>query len=150
MKNSHARGALRVALVALLTVTPWMAASANDAPAKDAERTRINLRIQPNFVLVGHSVQTRVLVEPSDSNRLLIVRIDSPSYYSSTERQLDGEAGPRTHLLHWHELPAGEYQVEVVVKDNRGRTTQTQGTFTVLGPEQQMQQGMTGAAPRRR
>jgi hypothetical protein len=134
MTRKLATGTVRVALGTILVLTPWLAASANEGP--DATQTSVDLRILPAFTLQGRSVQTRVIVEPAASNRLLVVRIDSQSYYSSTERQLDGEAGPRTHFLNWHELPAGEYQVEAVVKDSRGQRTQAQGTFRVLGPDQ--------------
>jgi hypothetical protein len=137
MKTAYlAAGACRVALVGLFVLASCVAASAGDKEAGEPERTRVNLQIRPSFALQGHSVQARVLVEPASSNRLLIVRVDSLAYYASTERQLQGQDGPRTHVLSWHELPAGEYVVEAVVKNTRGEAVQAQGRFTILGPEQ--------------
>jgi hypothetical protein len=122
---------LPVLLATMLILTPSSATIANEKSERSA--ASVDLRILPLTLFEGHSVQTRIIVEPASANRLLVVRIDSEAYYSSTERQLDGEAGPRSHFVNWHELPAGEYRVEAVVKDSRGQRAQTIGNFTVLG-----------------
>jgi hypothetical protein len=55
-------------------------------------------------------------------------------HYTSTERQLDGNAGARTHEFAFRQLPEGNYSVRVSVERARGTATGAETAFTVRGP----------------
>ena len=79
------------------------------------------------------SVVVRVL--PDAGNRRLQLSVDAPTFYASTERQLDGVDGARAHTFNLHELPAGDYQIVAVLEGSTGVRTRLTRNFKVMGED---------------
>ena len=62
----------------------------------------------------------RSRVTPDAGNRRLQLSIDAPTFYASTERQLDGIEGARAHTFAVKELPAGDYQIVATLEGSSG------------------------------
>ena len=59
----------------------------------------------------GADLRVVVRVTPDAGNRRLQLSIDAPTFYASTERQIDGLEGARAHTFSVQQLPAGDYQI---------------------------------------
>jgi len=100
---------------------------------RDSGRATITIDLKPTAILEGHNLRATVKVQPDSDNRLLAVRIDAPTFYASTERELMGASSPRTYTFRWEKLPAGLYRVEAIVTDADGRLTRAFRDFQVHG-----------------
>lgn len=113
-------------------------AQSREAP-KAAERTAvrnasdISIDLKPTAILEGHDLRATIKVQPRSANRLLAVRIDAPTFYASTERELMGDRSQRTFTFSWEKLPAGLYRVEALVVDAAGAVTRAHRDFQVHG-----------------
>lgn len=127
----HRRSRITSALVTLLTLAlaPVM------ANAQDGDKTppKITIDLKPTAILQGHDLRATIRVAPESGNRLLAVRIDAPTFYAATERELIGEYAQRTHTFNWQKLPAGEYLIEALVTGANGKLTRVHRQFTVHG-----------------
>lgn len=104
------------------------------ATAAAGDRDRITVRLLPSTVVEHQDVKAMVMVEAQADNRRLVVALDGPAFYSSTQRTLNGTAGPRAHEFFFRSLPAGTYHLRISVEDARGRTTSVARDFEVHGP----------------
>src|SRR5690606_17786406 len=102
--------------------------------AKRSDTPPITIDLKPTAILEGHDLRATIKVQPRAVNRLLAVRIEAPTFYASTERELMGEASQRTFTFKWDKLPAGWYRVEALVTDASGDVTRIHRDFQVHGP----------------
>lgn len=103
-----------VAVVLLLISTPAA-----------ADRAIARIRVTPATSLEPANVLLQVTVERHADNRLLMVSVDSGTYYWSSERQLDGQSGPYLSVFNCRELPAGEYEVQASIVGSDGKVRAT-------------------------
>jgi hypothetical protein len=90
-----------------------------------ADREIARIRVTPATSLEPANVLLQVMVERHADNRLLMVSVDSGTYYWSSERQLDGESGPYLSVFNCRELPAGEYEVQASIVGSNGKIRAT-------------------------
>jgi hypothetical protein len=93
------------------------------AVALDASQP-VRVRVTPQIGMAPADVIVYVTVERSPDNRLLRVSAESDGFYRSSEVPLEGEGSARISILHFRELPAGEYDVTA---DVIGPTGQRRG-----------------------
>ncbi len=144
-------GALVAGLSPLFAQTPPRAP--DERPVKrPASETPITIDLKPTAILEGHDLRATVKVLPRAVNRLLAVRIEAPTFYASTERELMGDSSQRTFTFKWEKLPAGWYRVEAVVTDAAGEVTRIHRDFQVYGGslDSQMIEGPTTSGRRGR
>jgi hypothetical protein len=97
--------ALTLALVlALGTVSP-----------ATAKPRLLTLKVSPAVGNAPLSITVLAIVELAPENRVLEVALISEAFYTSDQRPIDGEAGPRSRLFQFRDLPAGEYRVQARV-----------------------------------
>ena len=72
---------------------------------------QVRVRVSPQFSMAPADVIVYVTVERSAENRLLRVSAESDDFFRSSEVPLEGEGSARISILHFRELPAGEYDV---------------------------------------
>ena len=94
-----------------------------------------SVTISPVVAFAGADMKVVVRVQPEAGNRRLQLSVDAPTFYASTERQLDGVDGARAHTFNLHELPAGEYQIVAVLEGNDGVRSRITRTFRVMGED---------------
>ncbi|HEX7088268.1 MAG TPA: hypothetical protein VF198_18060 [Vicinamibacterales bacterium] len=104
----------------------------------------ITVRLLPATVMEHNDVKAMVTVEERAENRRLVVSLDGPEFYSSTQRTLDGKKGPRSHEFFFRALPAGVYELRVTVEDDRGHTASVARNFQVHGMSQEEEVVPTG------
>jgi hypothetical protein len=63
----------------------------------------------------------RVMVESSDDNRILQVVAESPTFYRSSEVQIDGANATPLKVFQFRGLPTGRYEVTGVLIGAQGR-----------------------------
>jgi hypothetical protein len=93
----------------------------------------ISITVRPAVATYHGSAQLKVLVARDDKNRSLVWELDGPSYYRSSELQLNGAASPRSFLFMMRELPAGEFEVRATVKRSDRTASTDRSTIRVLG-----------------
>lgn len=98
----------------------------------DAGAAAITLDVTPAILLQHQDIRAVVRVRPDAANRMLAIELDG-EYYSSTERNLDGDRAARTYEFYFHRLPAGDYVLHASVEDVNGRVRRIERHITVMG-----------------
>jgi hypothetical protein len=90
------------------------------AVALDASQP-VRVRVSPQIAMAPADVIVYVTVERSAENRLLRVSAESENFFRSSEVPLEGEGSARISILHFRELPPGEYDVTADVSGPTGQ-----------------------------
>lgn len=93
-----------------------LAASVTYVATADA----VSVSVSPPVAYEPAQIIVRVTVEPNPDNRALEVITESMDFFRKSHRQLDGDQASRTSLFEYRGLPAGDYNVRVVVTDQEG------------------------------
>ena len=104
-----------------------------DAAMMHASNSAVTARVTPPFSFSPSQVRALVQVPRHPDNRRLRIRIDSGSYYRSSDIQLDGDAAPKSHLLVWKSLPPGNYCFEAILSGSIAPRAYLRREFVVLG-----------------
>jgi hypothetical protein len=80
----------------------------------------VSVSVSPTVSREPARITVRVSIEPNPDNRALEVIAESPSFFRRSYVQLDGDRAARTRVFQYHDLPAGDYAVRVVVLDADG------------------------------
>ena len=137
-----------------LAQAPASAAPAEPVPAiqeRPDSKLIQSVTFSPVVAFAGADLRVVVRVTPDAGNRRLQLSIDAPTFYASTERQLDGVEGARAHTFSVKELPAGDYQIVATLEGSSGVRSRVTRSFKVMGEdESQLQQQETRPTQRRR
>ena len=125
-------------LLVLLGLTACMSAGAlaqEPVPARDLPASKLiqSVSVSPVVAFAGADLRVVVRVQPDAGNRRLQLSVDAPTFYASTERQLDGVDGARAHTFNLHELPAGDYEITAVLEGSEGIRSKITRQFKVMG-----------------
>ena len=102
-------------------------------PAPPMSRLIQSVSISPLVAFAGADLRVVVRVLPDSGNRRLQLSVDAPTFYASTERQLDGVDGARAHTFNLQELPAGDYEITAVLEGADGVRSRITRQFKVMG-----------------
>jgi hypothetical protein len=86
---------------------------------------RLALRVSPAVALAPAFVTVRIPIEPSDTNRMLNVEVDSSTYHRSSGIPLNGRNTPRVTVFEVKDLPTGLYEVRAVLVGSNGPIAHT-------------------------
>jgi hypothetical protein len=81
---------------------------------------RLRARIWPAVASAPAAVRVEVLIEPAEDNRALEIVADSGDYYRSSTIALEGARSARFHAVLYRGIPAGVYEIRVVLVDAAG------------------------------
>lgn len=115
----------------LLTLAVTMTALIFGSASSGATE-KISLRVTPNVSSAPSTVMVKAVVARSAANRSLHIEADSGAFFRSSEIQLDGDKAPMVTEIRLNSLPAGEYTVVAVLRDNMGTETVVRRTAIVL------------------
>jgi hypothetical protein len=101
----------RAVLMALVLSPTWLQASGSD----------LNVRVSPQRGLAPADIAVTVTLAANDDNRLLEVVVESALFFEATAIDLDGGREPCVRDVRFRHLPAGDYEVKVLVTDAGGR-----------------------------
>ena len=82
--------------------------------------TPLKVTLSPRVSTAPARLVVEAFVEPNAENRALRVEADSGNYFRSSEEALDGENAKPTHPVVFADLPAGSYEVTVVLQGTKG------------------------------
>ncbi len=82
--------------------------------------SKLTLQIRPTIALEPATVLVRTRVEADRLNRSMEVTADSEEYYRSSVVDMDGENAPTTDSFTFKNMPAGTYEIRVIVRDSAG------------------------------
>jgi hypothetical protein len=99
-----------------------------------------SVTFSPIVAFAGADLRVIVRVQPDAGNRRLQLSVDAPTFYASTERQLDGMEGARAHTFNVRELPAGDYQIVATLEGSDGVRSRVTRSFKVMGEDDITQQ----------
>ena len=85
------------------------------ASAVAGAKEPVSIRVSPAVSMAPATLVIRTSMEPHAENRSMEVVADSPAFYRSSTIPLEGDRAPRTTMLEFRSLPAGEYQVTATV-----------------------------------
>ena len=94
-----------------------------------------SVTFSPVVAFAGTDLRVIVRVTPDAGNRRLQLSIDAPTFYASTERQIDGLEGARAHTFSVHQLPAGDYQIIATLEGSGGVRSRVTRSFKVMGED---------------
>jgi hypothetical protein len=109
-------------------------ATTRTAKQADPVDKDIQLTLTSRYSFAPASVRSLVRIAPHPDNRTLRVAVDSPSYFRSSDVELDGERAALNHFFSWRSLPPGNYEVIVTVLGPDGPRAESRLPFEVLGP----------------
>lgn len=96
-----------------------LAAAVSGVMARNAAEP-LEVSVRPAVTPAPGAVRVVVTVEPHPDNRALVIEADSPAFFRSSLRQLEGEADARTHTLLLTSLPAGVYTITARLRGANG------------------------------
>jgi hypothetical protein len=150
-------GFLLVVPPSSLAQAPAAAPAAPPAEAAPAVRETPDSKLiqsvtfSPVVAFAGADLRVVVRVTPDAGNRRLQLSVDAPTFYASTERQLDGVEGARAHTFSVKELPAGDYQIVATLEGSSGVRSRVTRSFKVMGEDEtQLQETRPTTQQRRR
>jgi hypothetical protein len=85
-----------------------------------AGRAELSARVWPAVALAPASVRIEVLLTSHQDNRMLRIVIDSGTYLRSSSISLEGDRAARFHSVIYRGLPAGYYDVQIELFDDKG------------------------------
>ena len=94
-----------------------------------------SVTFSPVVAFAGSDLRVVVRVMPDAGNRRLQLSVDAPTFYASTERQLDGLEGARAHTFAVQQLPAGDYQIIATLEGSTGIRSRVTRSFKVMGED---------------
>jgi hypothetical protein len=94
---------------------------------------RLTMNVSPAYSFAPSFLRIRVRVEPSAENRSLEVIAESAEFYRSSQIPLDGDRAPRTIVVEFPSVPAGDYDIAGVVTDRTGRQSAAREHVQVIG-----------------
>lgn len=101
-------------------------------PAAAGEK--LAMRVSPGYSYEPAILTIQLSIEPASDNRAIQVIAESADFYRSSEVELDGDRAPRTSVIWYRSLPAGDYEVRSVLIGTRGQErAMVSKAVTVLG-----------------
>ena len=121
-----------------LAQEPAAAPSSEPEPIRQTADSKLiqSVTFSPVVAFAGADLRVIVRVMPDAGNRRLQLSIDAPTFYASTERQLDGLEGARAHTFSVKELPAGDYQIVATLQGSSGIRSRVTRSFKVMGEDE--------------
>jgi hypothetical protein len=83
---------------------------------------RLRARIWPAVASAPAAVRVEVLIEADEDNRALEIVAESGDYYRSSTIPLEGARAARFHSVLYRGIPAGVYEIRVVLVGGAGST----------------------------
>jgi hypothetical protein len=81
----------------------------------------LQMHVSPAIQRAPAMLTVRVTVESSADNRLLQVAAESPTFYRSSEVEIDGANSSPLRIFQFRGLPTGRYEVTGVLVGTQGR-----------------------------
>jgi hypothetical protein len=103
---------LRVAFLGILMLTATLGAGAGEV---------ITVTVSPAVAFAPATLVVRAKIEADARNRAVEIVAESPTFYRSSEIQLDGDRAPRTNTIEFRSLPSGTYDVKATLRDASGQ-----------------------------
>jgi len=75
----------------------------------------VSVSVSPTVAHEPARITIRVSVEPDSDNRALDVITESKNFFRRSYRQLEGERSARSSVFEYDGLPAGDYEIRVVL-----------------------------------
>ena len=75
----------------------------------------LTIQVLPAVAFEPATLALNVTVERNAENRKMEVSLDSSAYFRSSLVQIDGEDSPRVTSMHFSHVPAGSYEVTVIL-----------------------------------
>lgn len=123
-----------------------------DPPVAETSSSKLiqSVTFSPVVAFAGSDLRVVVRVQPDAGNRRLQLSVDAPTFYASTERQLDGLEGARAHTFNVRELPAGDYQIVATLEGSNGIRSRVTRSFKVMGENEPIEETRPTQQGRRR
>jgi hypothetical protein len=102
----------RACVIGLLIVGATMSAGAGEM---------MTVTVSPAVAFAPATLVVRARIEADARNRTVEIVAESPSFYRSSEIQLDGDRAPRTNVFQFPSVPSGTYDVKATLRDASGQ-----------------------------
>lgn len=99
-----------------------------------AAAPKLTLRVTPAVSAAPSNLTVSAYVEKDSENRTLEIAADSGMFYRSSEIQLEGDQAPMLTQVRLKNLPSGNYEIVVVLRNARGEKTVARANAMVLSP----------------
>jgi hypothetical protein len=96
---------------------------------------RLDIRLSTIAAFAPANLNVWVTVEADPDNRAIRVIAESPDFYRSSERPIEGVRAGRTNAFEFRNLPSGMYVVSAVLVDCNGHEFKARRDFEVMGGE---------------
>ena len=102
----------RACFFGILMVTATLRAGAGEV---------MTVSVSPAVAFAPATLVVRAKIEADARNRTVEIVAESPSFYRSSEIELDGDKAPRTNVFEFRAVPPGTYDVKATLRDASGQ-----------------------------
>jgi hypothetical protein len=95
----------------------------------------VQIQISPSVCHSPCALRVTVRMPLDPTLRGLMVELDSPALFRSSSIDLDGANSPRAHVLEFHSLPAGTYEVRAVLTREADDRSVERVVLSVVDPD---------------
>ena len=85
----------------------------------------LSVSVSPAVAFAPATLIVRARIEADSRNRAVEIVAESPSFYRSSEIQLDGDRAARTNTFEFRAVPPGTYDVKATLIDASGQPRAT-------------------------
>ena len=89
--------------------------------AKTKTDEMMSVTVSPAVAFAPATLVVRARIESDTRNRAVEIVAESPTFYRSSEVQLDGDRAPRTNVFEFRAVPSGTYDVKATLLDAGGQ-----------------------------
>ena len=75
----------------------------------------LELNVSPRFSSAPATLRIRATIPPDAANRAVMIVADSDAFFRASEVPLSGENAPRSVMVEYKNLPAGNYAIHGVL-----------------------------------
>jgi hypothetical protein len=90
------------------------------------------MRVTPAVSSAPAALLVQATVQAGDDHRFLVVRAESDDFERTSGIELDGQRAPRVSTFEFRSLPAGTYEVTVVLGGASGQLASASRTVIVV------------------
>lgn len=101
--------------------------------AERVEEAPLTIDVTPSVIMSPGTVRLVAMVARHPENVRVELAADSGSYFRSSTIELDGAEAPRTHVMLFKRLPAGDYKVSALLTRSDGSEILHEVDLMVIG-----------------
>lgn len=120
--------------VLLLVLTVATGGPLSSVGLRAGDDRPLDLSVTPRVTHSPGTIRVTATIDRHQANRKIIIEAESPAFYRSSSRNLDGADAARKDTRVFDNLPEGTYEIRATLERNDGARLLDAVTLIVSGP----------------